>query len=123
QGHGGDGYESKAGRPMEHAKHIADIEKKIFRERKTLLGVVLLANGLGRTKLQCGLPARLDGRHAGAQVLLSLQGHMFGHLLAEALVGAPSGGEVREANEKAAQKSHGRSSALTSKTRAMIAAV
>jgi hypothetical protein len=39
-----------------------------------------------------------------------------------ALVGAPSGGEVREANEKAAQKSHGRSSALNLKKRAMIAA-
>jgi hypothetical protein len=66
--------------------------QKILSERKTLLGVVLVAYGLGRTKLQCGLPARLDGRHADAQVLLSLQGHMFGHLLTEALVGAPSGG-------------------------------
>jgi hypothetical protein len=108
---------------MEHAKRIADIEQKVLSKRETLLGVVLLAYGLGRTKLQCGLPARLDGRHAGAQILLGLQGHMFGYLLTEALVGAPAGGEVREANEKAAQKSHGRSSALTSKKRAMIAAV
>jgi hypothetical protein len=108
---------------MEHAKRIADIEKKILNERKTLLGVVLLAYGLGRAKLQCGLPSGLDGRHAGTQILLSLQGKMLGHLFLEALVGAPSGGEVREANEKAAQESHGRSSALTSKKRAMMAAV
>src|SRR5882757_7548325 len=77
----------------------------------------------GRAKLQCGLPPRLGGRHAGTQILLSLQGKMLGDLSLEALVGAPSGGEVREANEKAAQESHGRFSALTSKKRAMIAAV
>ena len=47
---------------------------------------------------------------------------MFGAFILEALVGAPSGGEVREANEKAAQKSHARPSALNSKKRAMIAA-
>ena len=123
EGHGGDGNQGKSGRPVQHAKRIADIEQKILSKRKTLLGVVLLANGLGRAKLQCGLPPRLGGRHAGAQVLLGLQGKMLGHLFLEALVGAPSGGEVREANEKAAQESHGRSSALTSKKRAMIAAV
>jgi hypothetical protein len=44
---------------------------------------------------------------------------MFGHLLTEALVGAPFGGEFREANEKAAQESHGSSSAWTSKKRAI----
>ena len=58
-------------------------------KRKTLLGVVALAYGLRRAKLQCGLPPRLGGRHAGAQVLLSLQGKMFGHLFLQALVGAP----------------------------------
>ena len=123
EGYGGDGNQGKSERPVQHSKRIADIEQKILSKRKTLLGVVLLAYGLGRTKLQCGLPARLDGRHAGTQVLFSLQGEMLGHLFTEALVGAPSGGEVREAHEKAAQESHGRSSALTSKKRAMIAAV
>jgi hypothetical protein len=108
---------------VQHAKSVAEIEEKILSERKTLLGVVVLANGLSRAKLQCGLPTRLGGRHAETQILLSLQGKMLGHLFLEALVGAPSGGEVREANEKAAQESHGRSSALTSKKRAMIAAV
>jgi hypothetical protein len=48
---------------------------------------------------------------------------MLGHLFLEALVGPPSRSEVREANEKAAEESHGRSSALTSKKRAMMAAV
>jgi hypothetical protein len=31
---------------------------------------------------------------------------MLGHLFLEALVGAPSGGEVREANEEASQEFH-----------------
>ena len=92
-------------------------------KRKTLLGVVVLADGLGRAKLERGLSPRLGGRHAGAQILLSLQGEMFGDLFAQALVGAPPGGEVREANEEASQESHGRSSALTLKKRAMMAAV
>jgi hypothetical protein len=108
---------------VQHAKSVAEIEEKIFSKRKTLLGVVVLAYGLGRAKLQCGLPPRLGGRHAGTQILLSLQGKVLGHLFLKTLVGAPSGGEVRETNEKTAQESHGRSSALTSKKRAMIAAV
>jgi hypothetical protein len=61
---------------------------------------------LGGAKLQCGLTPRLSGRHAGTQILLSLQGKMFGHLFLEALVGAPSGGEVRKANEEASQEFH-----------------
>jgi hypothetical protein len=48
---------------------------------------------------------------------------MFGHFLTEALVGSPAGGEIQEANEEASQGFHERSSALTSKKRAMIAAV
>jgi hypothetical protein len=103
---GGDDNRGKSARPMQHAKRVAEIEEKILSERKTLLGVVLLANGLGRAKLQCGLPMRLGGRHAGTQILLSLQGKMLGHLFTDTLVGAPSGGEVREANEEASQEFH-----------------
>jgi len=44
---------------------------------------VVLAYGLDGTKLQCGLPPRLGGRHAGTQILLSLQGKMLGHLFME----------------------------------------
>jgi hypothetical protein len=80
---------------VQHAKSKAEIEEKILSKRKTLLGVVLLANGLGRAKLQCGLPTRLGGRHAGTQILLSLQGKMLGHLFTDTLVGAASGGEIR----------------------------
>jgi hypothetical protein len=106
---------------VQHAKRIADIEQKILSKRKTLLGVVLLGYGLGRTKFQCGLPPRLDRRDAGAQVLLSLQGKMLGRLFTDTLVGA-SGSEVRETNEKR-RRNLMMSSALTSKKRAMIAAV
>src|SRR5580692_2879516 len=111
EGHGGDGYERESGRSQKHANRIADIEKKIFSERRTLLGVVVLANGLGCAKLECCLPARFGERHACTQVLLGLQGKMPGHLFTDTLVGAASGGEVREAEEEAAQESHGRSSA------------
>ena len=58
-------------------------------KRKTLLGVVVFAYRLGRAKLECGLPPRLGGRHAGAQILLGLQRKMFGDLFPQALVGAP----------------------------------
>jgi hypothetical protein len=101
---------------VQHAKRIADIEEKILSKRKILLGVVVLANGLGRAKLQCGLPTRLGWWHAGTQILVCVEREMFGEFILEALVGAPSGGEVREANEKAAQKSHGGSSALNSRS-------
>jgi hypothetical protein len=117
EGHGGDGDQRKSARPVQHPNRVADIEQKILSERKSLLGVVLLAYGLGGTKLQCGLPARLDGWHAGAEVLLSLQGHMFGHLLTEALVGAPPACEVGKTYEKAPQEFHASSSALTLKKR------
>ena len=46
EGHGGDGNEGKSGRPVQHAKRIADIDEKILSKRKALLRVVVLANGL-----------------------------------------------------------------------------
>ena len=61
EGHGGDDNEGKSRGPVEHANRIAEIEEKILSKWKTLLGVVLLAYGLGCAKLQCGLPARLGG--------------------------------------------------------------
>src|ERR1700723_2155069 len=95
---------------------------RVSRNGSPLLSMVVLADSLRSAQLQCGLPPRLCGRHSGAKILVCLEREMFGEFIPEALVGAPSGGEVREANEKAAQKSHGRSSALNSKKRAMIAA-
>ena len=95
---------------------------RVSRNGSPLLSVVVLADNLRSAQLQCCLP-RLCGRHSGAKILVCLEREMFGEFVLEALVGAPSGGEVREANKKAAQKSHGRSSALTSKKRAMMAAV
>ena len=47
--------------------------------------MVVLAYGLGRTKLQCGLPARLAGGYAGAQVFLRLQRQPFDDLFLQAL--------------------------------------
>ncbi len=84
---------------------------------------MLLAYGLRRTKLQRGLPARLGGRHAGAQVFLRLQRDVFGDLFLQTFIGTPPSREVRQSHEEATKKFHARSSALTSKKRAMIAAV
>jgi len=61
EGHGGDGNQGKSARPVQHAKSEAEIKEKILSKRKTVFRVVLLANGLGRAKLQCGLPPRLGG--------------------------------------------------------------
>ena len=77
----------------------------------------------GRAELERGLPPRLGRRHAGAQILLCLEREMFGDLFLQALVGTPPGGEIRQAYEEASQEFHVRSSALTLKKRAMIAAV
>jgi hypothetical protein len=98
--HGGDGNQRKSGRPVQHSKSVAEIEEKILNKRKTLLGVVVLAYGLGRAKLQCGLPPRLGGRHAGAQILLSLQGKMLGHLFPQPFIVLPPGGKVLQPRQK-----------------------
>ena len=59
------------GAPYELAKRIAEIEKKIFSQRKTPLSVVLLAYRLDGTKLQRSLPPRLRGRTWPARSLSS----------------------------------------------------
>jgi hypothetical protein len=123
QCHCGDRNQREPGRSPKHANRIPEVEEQILDEGNALLGVVAFPYRLRRAELERGLPPSLGGRHAGTQILLSLQGKMLGHLFLQALVGAPSGGEVREAHEKTAQESHGRSSAFTSKKRAMIAAV
>ena len=92
---------AKMERSHQHANCVPQVLCQVLEERKAVLGVVLLAHGLDRTKLQCGLPAGLGGRHAGTQIFLGLQGKVLGDLFTDTLVGAPSGGEVREANEKA----------------------
>jgi len=85
--------------------------------------VVVFPYRLGRAKLECGLAPRLSGRHSGAQIRLSLEREMFGDLFLQALVRALSRREIQQANPEASKKSHGRSSALTLKKRAMMAAV
>jgi hypothetical protein len=85
--------------------------------------VVLLADRLDRAELEHGLAARFGSRHAGAEIVRRLLREMFLHLFAQTPIGAAAGCEVREACEKALQGLHDRSSPLTSKNRAMMAAV
>jgi FG-GAP-like repeat len=59
-------------------------------------------------------------RHTGAHVLVCLEREMFGDLILQTLAGTPSCGEIRQAYEEASQEFHVKSSALTSKKRAMI---
>jgi hypothetical protein len=95
--------------------------KQILNEWKALLSVVVFPYRFRCAKLEPGLSPGLGGRHAGTQILFSLQGKMLGDLFLEALVAAPCGGEVRETNEEAAKEFHGWSSALISKNSAMMA--
>ncbi len=88
-----------------------------------MLGVVVLADRFRCTELDSGLSPRFGGRHVGAQILFGLERKMFGDLFLQAFVRALSRREIQQANQEASQKSHARSSALTLKKRAMMAAV
>ena len=88
-----------------------------------MLGVVMLADGFGCAELDCGLTPRLGEGHSRAHILLDLEGKMFGHLISQALVGTPPGREIRQPYEETSQKFHAKSSPLTLKKRAMMAAV
>ena len=123
QRHGGDRNERESRRSQKHANRVPQVEEQILDEGKALLGVVVFPYRFGRAKLECGLPPRLGGRHTGAQILLRLEREMFGDLFLQALVGTPPCREIGKANQEASQEFHGKSSALTLKKRAMIAAV
>jgi hypothetical protein len=88
-----------------------------------LLKVVVFPYRFGCAKLEPGLSPRLGRGHARAQILLCLERKMFGNLFLQPLVATPPCGEILEAYEEASQEYHDRSSALTLKKRAMIAAV
>jgi hypothetical protein len=120
---GGDRNERETGGAHQHAHCVAQIEEQVFEQGQALLGVVTLADRLGCAKLDSGPAARFGGGHAGAQVLLGLEGDMFGDLFLETLVGAPPSYEIASAHEETPQAFHARSPALTSKKRAMMAAV
>ena len=113
----------KPGRSGKLAQGVASVLQQILDQRQPPFGVIIFPHCLHRAELQHGLTARLRGRQAGTQILFRLPGEMFGYLFLEALVDALSGGEVRETYEEAPQNFHARSSALTSKKRAMMAAV
>ena len=81
-----DRNERKSWRPSQHPNRVLQIEEQILEEGQALLSVVVLAYRLGRAKLECGLPTRLDGGHTGAQVMLGLERKMFGDLFLQALV-------------------------------------
>jgi hypothetical protein len=69
--------------------------KQILDEWKTLLSVVVFPYRFGSAKLEPGLSPRLGRGHARAQILFDLEREMFGDLVAQALVGAPPGCEIR----------------------------
>ena len=120
QRHCGDRNERESRRSQQHANRVPQVEEQILDQGKSLLVVVVFPDRLGRAELECGLPPRLGGRHAGAQILLGLQREMFGDLFPQTLVGTAPGGEIRQAYEEASQEFHVRSSALTLKKRSMI---
>jgi hypothetical protein len=69
------------------------------------------------------MTARLGQWHSGAKVLFGLQGEMIFHLLLQASISAAPAREICQTLKKPPHESHDKSSAFTSKKRAMMDAV
>jgi len=69
--------------------------------------VILLAYRFARPELQDSLPVRFLREHAGANVLLGLQGEVLFYFLAKPIVVALPGDQVAEAREETADAPDG----------------
>ena len=123
QGHRQNRDSRKPRRLGQHAYREARVLQQVFKKRQPLLCVVILSHCPHPSELHHRLPPCLFRIHPRAQILLRLQGDMLLHLLPQPFVVSPPGGKVLEPRQKPSQKSHGKSSAFTSKNRPMIAAV
>ena len=123
QGHGQNRGSGEARRPGKHAQGVAHILQQDLNKWQTLLIVKRFPDCLHRAKFQHGLTARLRGRHACAEILLRLPRQMLRHLFTQPLIDWASHDEIRQTRQKPPQESHEKSSAFTSKNRAMIAAI
>jgi hypothetical protein len=85
--------------------------------------VILFSNRFDWAELQPRFPASLFGRPTSPNVLLSLHCEMLFHLFTQSLIATFTCGEISDADQKPKQCSHVKSSALTSKNRATIAAL
>src|SRR6202453_4328410 len=85
---------TKMERSHQHANRVPQVLREGLQKQQSPAQRVVLADSLRSALLQCGLPPRLCGRHSGAKILVCLEREMFGEFIPEALVGAPSGGEV-----------------------------
>ena len=102
----------------QHADREARVLQQVFKKRQPLLCVVILSHCPRPSELHHRLPPCLFRIHPRAQILLRLQGDMLLHLLPQPFVVSPPGRKVLEPRQKPSQKSHGKSSAFTSKNRA-----
>ncbi len=123
QGHGQNRGSGKARRPGKHAQGVARVLEQILHQRQPLFRVIVFPYGLHRAKLQHRLTARFRWCNSGAKIFLRLPSQMLLHLFPQPLIISPPGGKVLEPCQKPSQGSHVKSSAFTSKNRAMIAAV
>ena len=104
-------------------QRVAHVLQEIVDERQPLLVVVVFPDRLYGAKLQHCLTASLGRRHAGAKILGREQSEMLLHLRPQPFIAVTPSGKVCRTGQGPPQESHGKSSAFTSKNRAMIAAV
>jgi len=104
-------------------QRVSCVLGQAFQYGQSLLCVVLLPDRLRRAKLYPRLPPRLLLAHTGPQIGFRLARHIVFHLLAQPCIAATASGKIAQTNQESMERPHARSSALTSKNRAIIAAV
>jgi hypothetical protein len=96
----------EARRLRKHAQRVAQILNQVFKERQTLLRVVILSHCAHPSELHHGLAPSLFHIHPRAQILLRLQGQMLLHLFPKPFVVSPPGGKILEPRQKPSRESH-----------------
>ena len=94
----------RASQPTDRKSHIL---QKIFHQRQSSLGSIVLLDPLHAAKLQHRLPSRLDGRQTRAKIFLSLQRNMSLDLFLQPVILRPRRPQVQHSREKPPQRSHG----------------
>ena len=90
---------------------------------KAALGAVIEFHGFDATEFEHGLAAGFDGCEAGADIFFGLKSDVLIDFFTQALFLLAARGGIEKTSEEALEGFHGRSSALTSKKRPMMAAV
>ena len=123
QRHCGDRNERKSRRPAGACAPRSAGREQILDEGQALLGVVVSRIAAAPPSLIAAWRRASLGRHSGAHILFGLEREMLGDLFLQPLVGALAHCEIETRVRKRRRRLMPRSSALTLKKRAIIAAV